>query len=288
MDFKTPKIRCWFLTEITDEDTSAELFQVEIFEDYKRSKLVIKKDEFVGVFESVVELNQHMSIHNLRNIETIDYKCLNKIERRYLHSNKTVQNVCRWILSTHPNIDLIRIHFVKENLHTLPKVVKSIKFIIIDSFNEVFQKTKNAYLEFIKLYDNLPQIPYSESKYTEVKIDNWSELDRLQLFTSALNGILYFYEIHTNRKSFDLLSYNSTMEAVQGKKSLLIYDESVKWFDKHSKNELNKLGYNFPGLITREYYYEDDECFNNKQSNDEYYNDNLDMDQQSPEFWDSL
>ena len=192
MDFKSPKIRYWFLTQITDKDTSAELFQVEIFEDYKRSKLAIKKDEFVGVFESVVELNQHMSIHNLRNIETIDYKCLNRIERRYLHSNKTVQNVCMWILSTYTNIDIIRIHFVNENSQTLPKVVQSTKFIIIESFNVVFQKTKNAYLEFIELFDNLPQIPYNDRKYTEVKIDNWSELDRLQLFTSALNGILYF------------------------------------------------------------------------------------------------
>ena len=73
------------------------------------------------------------------------------------------------------------------------------------------------------------------------------------------------------------------MEAIQGKKSLLIYNESVKWFDKHSKNELSNLGYSFPDLITKEHYHDSDEHFN-----DEYYNDNLDMDQQSPEFWDSL
>jgi hypothetical protein len=283
MDFKSPKIRHWFLTEISDENTSADLYEVEIFEDCKRSKLAIRKDEIIGVFTSEVELNQEMSLHNLKNIQTIDFENFQTIERRYLHSHRKVQNVCTWVFGMYPNIDIIRIHFVKETFDIRPKVIQSSKFIIIESFNDIYKKAKDAYFEFSKLFNPIPQIPYDEHKYTQIQFDSLIELDRLKFFTSCLKGILYFYETYTNKTSFDVFSYNSTIESIDGKNSMYIYNEGVKWFDDHSKKFLNNSGYEFPDLIPKEYSNEKDYHFN-----DEYYNDNLDMNQQSPEFWDSL
>lgn len=272
MNFSFPNNYHWYITKDYKKVTTANLIQVVTYEDSARSKLALKKDSFIGIFDSIEELNKTMANENYVNIESLN-----------LNSEMNFREVGLKILDLNQNINKIEFQFYKDGHQS--NALYNPNFLRIENLNEIYTKTKKAFIEFTNGEISLDsKLELNEEKYLTVDLSNWNQSIKDILFTDCLQGIYYYYSIHSNKKSFDIGTYNSVIQAINGNAAIQIYKESIKWFTKEVKEKLIHNKYSFPNLKkSSNNYYDSRETFN-----DTYYNDQLDMDQQSPEFWDSL
>ena len=283
MNFSKSKNHHWYITKGYENFSSIKLIQVELYEDTVNSKLALKKDSFIGVFDSIDELNLAMIENGFENVDNLNFKNLKNTDRKFLHNNIFINNICIHIFSINSGVNEIEIQFVKD--HYRGNTVYNPKYLAVKRLNEIYSQTKKAYLDFTKGISIDSQIELNKDKYLTVDLTQWNQEEKDLLFTDCLQGIYYYYENHTKRKSFDIGTYNSVVKAINNHKEIKIYKESVKWFNEKTKKKLKENNYSFPELnkTSNDYYYNSRETFN-----DTHYNDQLDMDQQSPEFWDSL
>lgn len=72
-------------------------------------------------------------------------------------------------------------------------------------------------------------------------VTNWSEEDLMRIIENMLDGIIYFHETYSKRKSFALGNFNNIKNVVKGiDKNLFINKKSIYRFSDEVKNILEK------------------------------------------------
>lgn len=270
MNFSYPKDRYWFIPKNYKKASSIKLIQVETFEDDNHTILALKKDSFVGIFKSIDELNKKMKDDNYLTIDSLD-----------LENKRNIKKIGEEIIDLNKNLNKLEFYFVKDKYNCSP--IFNINFLLTQRFNEVYEKTKKAFFEFTNGEINIDQfIELNNEKYLLIDLTNWNEDERKLLYTNSLIGVYYYYNTHSKRKSFDLGAYSSVIQSIKGKNTVQVYKEGIKWFSDEIKQKLRLNNYSFPELKKSSNIDYTDSF------NDTFYNDQLDMDQQSPEFWDSI
>jgi hypothetical protein len=273
MNFSYPKDSYWFIPKNHKKVSESQLIQVETYEDSVGVILALKKDSFIGIFDSINELNKTMEAENYLNIESLG-----------LIKKVGIKEVGEKIINLNKNLNKIEFYFVKDGFSYPPIFNQS--FLITQRFNEAFEKTKKSFLDFTDSGIPIdPNLELNNEKYLTIDLSNWNNDERNLLYTNSFNGVYYYYNTYSKRKSFDFGTYNSIIQSINGNNTIQIYKESIKWFSNEIKQKLKQNNYEFPELrkSSNSYYSNSRETFN-----DTFYNDQLDMDQQGPEFWDSL
>jgi hypothetical protein len=272
MNFKHPKDSHWFIPKNHKKVSESKLIQVETYEDFKGVILALKKDSFIGIFDSIKELNKTMEAENYLNIESLGLGLDKKVY---------IKEVGVKIINLNKNLNKIELCFVRESFNC--RTIFNQSFLNTQRFNEAFEKTKKSFLQFTDGGIPIdPNLELNNEKYLTIDLLNWNNDERNLLYTNSLNGVYYYYNTHSKRKSFDFGTYNSIIQSINGKNTIQIYKESIKWFSDEIKEKLEQNNYDFPELRQSSHSYAR-ETFN-----DTFYNDQLDMDQQGPEFWDNL
>src|SRR5690606_38633879 len=135
--------------------------------------------------------------------------------------------------SLNNGINKIEIQFVKE--YYRGNLVYNPKYLATKRLNEIYSKTKKAFSDFTKGISIDSQIELNKEKYLTIDLTQWNQEEKDLLFTDCLQGVYYYYENHTKRKSFDIGTYNSVVKAIKNHNEINIYKESIKWFNKKTK-----------------------------------------------------
>jgi hypothetical protein len=273
MNFSYPTNSYWFIPKNYKKISELKLIEVETYKDSVGVILALKRNSFIGIFDSINELNQIMETENYLNIESLG-----------LNKKIGVKEVGEKIIHLNKNLNKVEFYFVDDGYCCPPIFNQS--FLINQNFIKAFKKTKKAFLEFTGgKFPIDANLKLNSEKYLTIDLLNWDNDERNLLYTNSFEGVYYYYNKYSKRKSFDFGTYNSIIQSINGQNTIQIYKESIKWFSNSIKQKLKQNNYEFPELRkpSNSYYNNSGETFN-----DTFYNDQLDMDQQGPEFWDSL
>lgn len=270
MKFSYPSDVQFFITSNFKQNISATIVDIHIYKDSWNSILCLKKDEFIGVFDSIEELNIKMGGMGFSNFDSFpEFKNPNL----YLFAKDLVKKI----------ETLKEVNFEMVNRHPLLTKICDEDYKREKDIEESIKRCEKDFFEFL-LDSGNSKSKLSEDRYLKIDLSHWKHKEKRLLFLNILRGVYYYYSSHTKKRDFDSKTYKSLKKAMDGENLVEIYEESIKWFADNIKEKLKSENYQFPDKERfAQYLYEPRESFN-----DTYYNDQLDMDQQDPEFWDSL
>ena len=116
------------------------------------------------------------------------------------------------------------------------------------TFEEILELTKNDLLEFTGMANVDFKLAPNDSRHITVDITTWKLTEKELLFSDYLKGIHFFYKMFSDKKTFNIGTYNEVIQATKGVNTIQIYTESIKWFTPEIKKKLKKNNYSFPDL----------------------------------------
>lgn len=269
MNFSFSSEYLWFIDEDYKKLQTATLIQIEIYKDSARSILAVKRDSFIGIFKSIDEIDIKMKTENRLNIKSLGFNTV-----------KEIQAIAYEIIHFNDNLDKIDFELVNEEIDLNPAY--NLRFLIRERFNEIYKKVENCYLKFAGDKSDLYALE-RKNEYIKVHLHNWNDNERFLLYTDSLK-VIYEQLTEDLLESFDEFAYISINQSLNGEIFIQLNKASIKFFTSEIKKKLWENKHRFPILIQRS----EENVTRRASFNNEYYNDELDMDQQSPEFWNSL
>lgn len=265
MNFKIPTDKYYFITSNYKEESSAIIVEVFLFKDDLNIKVAITNKLDIGIFDSINDLDKIMKNSDLLNLSTFSYG-----------NNQNIMEFAQEVIRRNENLKTITFDFIKNDFKVSQSCIS--KYWREKEFVEIKIKTKKAYLTFINKY-NKKESERNDLNYILVVLSQFNYQEKKLLIIESLRGV---YEDYLNQKDkFDFKSYYSINKAVNGKDYMEISDKIIDNYsykasllinDKETENE------NTPRITTPEI----------EEFDDTYYSDQSDIDQQGPEFWDSL
>jgi hypothetical protein len=99
-------------------------------------------------------------------------------------------------------------------------------------------------------YQRLKEYRLSEDNvfYVFLDLKNWNSEEKELLLKSAMVGMNHFYFNLSQKRSLNVGGFNSLLEVINGKESIYLYINSIKWFPKEIKTKILNQGINFPEI----------------------------------------
>lgn len=265
MNFKKPTDKYYFITSNYNEESSAIIVEVFLFKDDLNIQVAIKNKLDIGIFDSIEDLDTTMKNFNLLNLNTFSF-----------YNNQNIKVFAQEIIRRNKNLKTITFDFIKHDFKVSQSCIS--KYWREKEFVEIKIKTQKAYLKFIN-HCNKKEFKRDDLNYLLVVLSGFNYHEKKLLIIESLRGVYDDY-INQNDK-FDFKSYYSIIKAVNGNDYIEISEKIIDNYSYKAGLLIKKKDTEIkitPIITTPE----------REEFDDTYYSDQFDIDQQSPEFWDSL